>query len=134
MKTEQVPQDDSPSYSGHKKLIYAVNDKGHYSGIQSSGWEVENFATQMAVAELKQQTQEAIANYHQGKVSALAYHMCHRRFDIVSLAQCTGFYQWQIRRHLTPRVFRGLSQRKLTIYSQVLSVSIAQLSSVPKLP
>lgn len=134
MKTEQVPQDDSPSYSGHKKLIYAVNDKGHYSGIQSTGWEVENFATQMAVEELNQQTQTAISDFHAGKVSALAFHMCQRRFDIVSLAQSTGFFQWQIRRHLKPSVFAGLSQRKLNIYSEVLSLSIAQLSTVPKHP
>ena len=132
MKTKQVPQDNSPSYSGHKKLIYAVNDNGHYAGIQSSGWEIENFATQMAVDELNEQTLTAISDYHSGKVSSLAYHMCKRRFDIVSLAQCTGFFQWQIRRHLQPKIFNRLSQRKLAIYSAILSVPIPQLSRVPK--
>ena len=134
MKTKQVPQDNSPSYSGHKKLLYAVNDNGHYTGIQSSGWEIENFATQMAVDELNEQTLTAIKDYHAGKVSALAYQMCKHRFDINALAQCTGFFQWQIRRHLLPHIFGRLRQRKLKIYSEVFSVTITQLTRVPKHP
>jgi hypothetical protein len=134
MKAKQVPQDNSPSYSGHKKLVYAVNDSGHYTGIQSSGWEVENFATQMAVDELNEQTLSAIKDYHDGKASALAYHMCKHRFDISALAQCTGFFQWQIRRHLLPHIFNRLSQRKLNNYSAAFSINIAQLTRVPEHP
>lgn len=134
MKAKQVPQDNSPSYSGHKKLLYAVNDNGHYTGIQSSGWEVENFATQMAVDELNKQTLSAINDYHQGRASSLAYHMCKHRFDITALAQSSGFYQWQIRRHLQPQIFDRLSQKKLAIYSAVFSISIEELSRVPEKP
>jgi hypothetical protein len=132
MKTKQVPQDNSPSYSGHKKLLYAVNDNGHYSGVQSSGWEVENFATQMAVDELNEQMFSAINDYHDGKASALAYHMCKHRFDITALSQSTGFFQWQIRRHLSPKIFSRLSQKKLKTYSEVFSIPIEQLTIVPE--
>lgn len=134
MKAKQVPQDNSPSYSGHKKLLYAVNDSGHYTGIQSSGWEIENFATQMAVDELNEQTLSAVNDYHSGKASALAYHMCKHRFDISALAQSTGFFQWQIRRHLSPQIFNRLSHRKLKIYGAVFSISIEQLTRVPEQP
>ncbi|MEP1448351.1 MAG: hypothetical protein ABJK37_19775 [Paraglaciecola sp.] len=134
MKAKQVPQDNSPSYSGHKKLLYAVEDNGHYTGIQSSGWEIENFATQMAVDELKQQTIDAIEDYHSGKASALAYHMCKHRLDITSLSQATGFFQWQIRRHLIPQTFNRLSQRKLKIYAATFSITTEQLTRVPEKP
>lgn len=134
MKTKQVPQDNSPSYSGHKKLLYAVDESGHYTGVQSSGWEIENFATQLAVDELQQQTLTAMQDFKAGKVSALAYHMCQYRFDVTSLAQSSGFFQWQVRRHLQPHIFNNLSQRKLDIYCGIFSLSREQLKSVTEQP
>ena len=81
-----------------------------------------------------QQTLIAIKDYHAGKSSALAYQMCKHRLDISALAQSTGFFQWQIRRHLLPQIFSRLSQRKLKIYSAVFSITIAQLTRVPEHP
>ncbi|KXI29315.1 hypothetical protein [Paraglaciecola hydrolytica] len=133
MKTEQVPQDHSPSYSGHKKLLYAVDESGHYTEVTSSGWEVENFATQMAVEDLHQQCLEAHAQVKAGLSSPLAYHMYKHRLDVTSLAQASGFFKWQIRRHLKPAVFRRLKPRKLNIYCAVFSISVAQLTNIPEL-
>jgi hypothetical protein len=50
METNSVPQDPSPTYEGQRKLLYAVDDKGNYTGVQSAGWEPETFATLTAVA------------------------------------------------------------------------------------
>ncbi len=113
MNKKDVPQDDSATYQGQKKLIYAVDESCHYHGVKSTGWEVESFATQMAVDDLQKQTQEALSQAHKGEVSPLAYHMLRLRFDISSLSQTTGFFQWQIKRHLTPKVFNKLPERKL---------------------
>ena len=88
----------------------------------------------MAVDELNEQTLSAVNDYHSGKASALAYHMCKHRFDISALAQSTGFFQWQIRRHLSPQIFNRLSHRKLKIYGAVFSISIEQLTRVPEQP
>jgi len=132
MNEKDVPQDDSATYQGQKKLIYAVDESGHYHGVKSTGWEVESFATQMAVDDLQEQTQEALTQARQGEVSPLAYHMLKLRFDISSLSQTTGFFQWQIKRHLTPKVFNKLSERKLNSYCEVMKLSLAELTSLPE--
>ena len=130
MKAEQVPQDNSPSYDGHKKLLYAVDHNGHYKEVKSSGWDIENFATQMAVDELKQQASVAYSDAKAGKVSPLSYHMLTLRLDVSSLAQASGFFQWQVRRHLRPEIFNHLSARKLNIYCDIFAMSVEQLKSL----
>lgn len=75
MKKEQVPQDSCKSYDGHKKLIYAVDENGHYQGVQSSGWEVEGFATEMAVQALDEQLNDMKKALLAGTVSPIAYYL-----------------------------------------------------------
>ncbi|WP_289029871.1 hypothetical protein [uncultured Paraglaciecola sp.] len=130
MREDKVPQDNSPTYDGHKKLMYATDKEGHYTGVQSSGWEVESFATSMAVEDLQQLALEAKAAVKTGELSPLAYHMHKHRFDIPNLSQVSGFFQWQVKRHLTPKVFNRLSQRKLEIYCDVFALSMRQLINI----
>jgi len=127
MKREEVPQDSCKSYSGHKKLIYAVDDQGHYEGVKSSGWEVEGFATEMAVKALDEQLAKATTEYQQGEISALGYYIPLLRFDLMSLAHATGFFQWQIKRHMTVTIFNKLSDKKLMKYCAVFNVSLDEL-------
>lgn len=134
MNEKDVPQDSSSTYQGQKKLIYAVDDNGQYHGVKSTGWEVESFATQMAVDDLQEQTDDALAQAYRNEVSPLAYHMLRLRFDLSSLAQTTGFFQWQIKRHLNPKIFSTLSNKKLTIYCDVMKLSQDELTSLPKPP
>ncbi|NRA71322.1 MAG: hypothetical protein HRU24_09875 [Gammaproteobacteria bacterium] len=131
MKKDDVPQDDSATYQGQRKLLYAVDNEGNYQGVTSTGWEVESFATQMAVDDLAQQTDQALAQAKAGEVSALYYHMLNLRFDICSLAQTTGFFQWQIKRHFKPTIFAKLSDKKLTSYGEVMKLTIHQLKELP---
>lgn len=134
MKKEHVPQDDSDVYQGQKKLLYAVDKDGHYQGVKSSGWDVETFATKLAVEELESLTKEAHEEAQQGTASPLKYHMLQARHDVLSLAQASGFFQWQVKRHLKPQVFEKLNEKKLTRYAQVFSKSIRDLKEVPEKP
>ncbi len=129
MKKEEVPQDACKTYSGHKKLIYAVDEKGHYEGVKSSGWEVEGFATEMAVKALDNQLNKAKQDFIQGRVSPVAYYAPLFRFDLMSLAHATGFFQWQIKRHMKPSVFNSLSDKKLQKYSDVFNVTLQELKN-----
>lgn len=127
MKKEQVPQDSCKSYNGHKKLIYAVDDKGHYEGVKSSGWEVEGFATEMAVQELENQVNEMKKAFSAGQVSPIAYYLPVFRFDLMSLAHATGFFQWQIKRHMKTDIFAKLPANKLNKYCEVFNISLEEL-------
>ena len=50
MKVNEVPQDARDFRDGDKvkKLVYAVDKDGKYTGVNSAGWEAENTATRQA--------------------------------------------------------------------------------------
>ena len=49
MKKDEVPQDKGQALGGERKLMYAVDDSGAYTGVVSAGWEAEDEATMAAV-------------------------------------------------------------------------------------
>ncbi len=126
MDINDIPQDNSKIFRGQKKVIYATRN-GNYESGTTSGWDDEEFATQQAVEELKQQTEQALQAVKNGEKSPLYYLMYKYRFDEQSLAQATGFWQWQIRRHCKPEIWAKLSQKKLEKYAWVFGVSVFEL-------
>lgn len=135
MKKTDVPQDsDNSTYGGVRKLIYATNDKGEYEGVKSSGWSVEADATRSALQLINQQCDQAWLNVRTHKTSPLEYYMYYRRMDVALLAQTSGFFKWQIRRHLRPTIFAKLGTKVLTRYSEALEIDIDQLKQLPKQP
>ena len=131
MKKESVPQDNSRTYSGHKKVIYATNKEGSYEQVESSGWEPEEFVTLMAINDLKRQTTEAYQRVSTGERSPLEFHMYNKRLDISGLAQASGFFQWQVKRHLKPKVFSNLPKEKLLNYCDILGITLEELKTIP---
>lgn len=131
MDINDIPQDNSKIFRGQKKVIYATRN-GNYESGTTSGWDDEEFATQQAVEELKQQTEQALQAVKNGEKSPLYYLMYKYRFDEQSLAQATGFWQWQIRRHCKPEVWVKLSEKKLEKYAGVFGVDIEELISNEK--
>ena len=130
MKLGEVPQDQEGSkYGGHQKLLYAVDEQGHYQEAQSVGWDAENYATDLALQELAQQARQAHANWQAGHASVLPYLMYRYRMDELALAQCTGLWRWRIRRHFRQNVFARLSVKVLARYAQAFSLPLEQLSA-----
>ena len=131
MKEQEVPQDNNSIYRGQKRAVYATRNDGEYGVVTSSGWDVEEEATQQAVAELERLADEAYHLYQQGEASPLAYHMYTKRLDLLSLAQATGLFQWRIKRHFKPTVFAKLADKVLLRYADVMGITITQLKTVP---
>lgn len=131
MRKDDVPQDNSSTYSGHKKVIYATDSNNRYQAVESSGWEVEELVTCMAVEELNQLTADARKRVNSGEASPLEFHMYNSRLDLLGLAQVSGRFQWQIRRHFKPQIFTNLSDKKLTPYCEAMGLSVEQLKQLP---
>lgn len=131
MKTEDVPQDEGSAYSGVRKLLYAVDDKGDYKGVHSAGWDVETYVTLAAVDELKRQSDEALARAHAGQASPLEYHMYARRMDVATLSATTGIWVWRVKRHLKPAVFAKLDEKILNRYAFAMGVAPEELRRLP---
>lgn len=129
MKLDEVPQHDSSSYGGHKKLLYVTTEDGRYTPSQSSGWDTEAYATQLAVETLQQQAQQAYQQWQQGLLSPLPFLMYQARLDETGLSQISGVWRWRIRRHFKPDHYRRLSAALLQRYSDALAVPLAQLQA-----
>ncbi|HFC8500842.1 TPA: hypothetical protein ACFP30_000037 [Neisseria oralis] len=126
MEIKDIPQDDSESYHGHLKIIYGTRD-GRYEAGTSSGWQDEAYATEMAVAELDEQTRAAREAVARGEYSPLYYHMFRFRHDETGLAMAAGVWKWQLRRHLRPEIFAKLPDKTLQKYADALQISIDEL-------
>jgi hypothetical protein len=127
MRIEEIPQDDS-IYEGHRRACYAQDASGRYVVATSRGWEVERIANEIAVGEVRQRIDEALAQVRAGSVSPLAYHMARAHMNARLLAAHSGFWAWQVRRHLKPKVFAKLPERKLQRYADALALDLATLT------
>ena len=126
MEIKDIPQDDSESYHGHLKVIYGTRN-GRYEAGTSSGWQDEAYATEMAVAELDEQTRAAREAVARGEYSPLYYHMFRFRHDETGLAMAAGVWKWQLRRHLRPEIFAKLPDKTLQKYADALQINIDEL-------
>lgn len=131
MDASSVPQDVSPTYGGQRKLLYAVNERGEYTGVASAGWEAETAATMTAVAEIDRQRREAWRAVRAGKASPLLFHMYARRMELDTLAQTTSLWRWRIRRHFDPARFAKLSPRVLARYAEAMGMSVEAIQKLP---
>lgn len=131
MRADEVPQDKSSTYAGHKKLLYAEGEDGRYQGVQSTGWEVEATATRDAVAQFSRWAEEARAEVRAGKKSPLYFHMYDCRMDLPLLCQLTGLWRWRVKRHFNPKHFKRLNHRILQRYAEAMDRSIEQIQSLP---
>ncbi len=130
MKINEVPN-DAGKLEGEKELCYVEDADGRYVAAKSEGWEPKNIALDQAWDYIQQQTQKAIEDVRQGKVSTLAYYMARNQMDVSLLAQYSGFSKRVIKRHLKPKYFQQLNEDVLTTYSSVFKISAAQLKQIP---
>jgi hypothetical protein len=131
MKKNNVPQQNISTYSGNKKAIYATDENGEYTIIASSGWEVEEEVTRQALVELERLAREAHQEVRRAKRSTLYFHMYNRRMDLQTLSQSTGLFQWRIKRHFNPRIFKKLTPKILSRYGEALGLSMEALCTIP---
>lgn len=132
MRIRDVPQDESATFAGHKKAVYAVDPQGHYTTVESSGWQVEEIVTHLAVAEFERLLEQARQRCRRGLASPLEYHMFAHRMDLPTLADATGLARWRVRRHLRPTVFPRLGPALLDRYARAMQIPAEQLRSLPQ--
>ncbi|RYZ29484.1 MAG: hypothetical protein EOO10_06155 [Chitinophagaceae bacterium] len=130
MKKENVPQDRSALAKLTKELSYAVDENGNYTTTLSNGWEVKAEALDIAWDDIKQRIADARAKVDRGEASPILFFMELRLMDPGIIAGYTGFWQWQIKRHMKQVVFAKLSEKKLQKYADAFNVSLAQLKSM----
>ena len=130
MKKEDVPQDVSALGKITKEVCYATDSEGKYVTELSKGWDVKITALDKAWEDIDQRIEAARQKVLKGEASPLLYFIEKGIMDISLLADYTGFWQWQIKRHLKPNVFNKLSDKKLQRYAEVFNVSVEDLKNM----
>ncbi len=130
MKKEDIPQDPSALGRITKEVCYAVDESGKYVTELSNGWEVKASALDITWKDIEQQVKDAKQKVLDKKASPLLFFIELRIMDIATLAAYTGFWKWQIRRHLKPHVFDKLSEKKLKKYAGAFDISVEELKTM----
>ena len=130
MKKEDVPQDVSALGKITQEVCYATDNEGKYITELSKGWDVKITALDKAWEDIDQRIEIARQKVLKGEASPLLFFIEQGIMDIGLLADYTGFWQWQIKRHLKPNVFKKLSDKKLQRYAEVFNVSVEDLKNM----
>jgi len=130
MKKDEVPQDISSLGKITKEVCYATDSSGKYVQTLSSGWEVKVNALDVAWSDIEKRIAGAKQKVLNGEASPLLFFMEYRMMDAAILAGYTGFWQWQIKRHLKPDVFHKLSDEKLKKYAEAFNTKVEDLKNM----
>lgn len=130
MKKDEVPQDLSSLGKITKEVCYATDSNGKYVTELSSGWEVKITALDTAWGDIQKRIAAAKQQVLEGKASPLLFFMEYRLMDVAILAGYTGFWKWQVKRHLKPEVFNKLSDNKLQKYVEAFNTTVDDLKTM----
>jgi len=133
MDINNVPQDNSSTYSNNKKAIYASDENGSVQVVGSTGWEPEEIVTKQALEDLLQSALDAYEEVKNGNKSTLYFHMYDIRMDLQVLADSTGFFKWTIKKDFNPNTFQKIKQKRLNIYAEAMGKSTNELTVLPEL-
>lgn len=113
-----------------KEVCYATDGSGKYITELSSGWDVKSGALDVAWKDVEERIAKAKQKVLNGEASPLLFFMEYRLMDMEILAGYSGFWQWQIKRHLKPDVFKKLSDKKLQKYADAFNVKVEDLKTM----
>lgn len=128
MDIDQVPQDDSNILEGKSKVLkYAIGKDGKYTCVPTVGWEPENIVLNQAWEDINEKAAIIKQLVIKGEVSPIAYFMEKKMFDLKMLADQIGSWQFLVKRHLKPRVFKRLNNRQIEEYASAFQISVDDL-------
>lgn len=130
MKKEELPQDLGALGKITGEVCYVVDESGNYTTVLSNGWEVKSSALEVAWKDVEQRIREAHKKVINKEASPILFFMELRVMDIPIVAAYTGFWKWQVKRHLKYDVFQKLSEAKLAKYAELFEVSLEELKTM----
>lgn len=134
MKKHEVPQDDEGLQQGKfRDMCYAVDEKGKYITVLSTGWTPKNAALQQAWDEVNEKVEAARLAVLEGKSSILSWHMEKNIMAIKLLSQYTGIPRRKIKKHLKPSIFEHLDEATLKKYAEVFNLSVEEFTNIKQL-
>jgi hypothetical protein len=130
MKKEETPQDLGALGKLTGEIMYAVDESGKYTKVLSNGWEVKSSALEVAWKDVEQRIEAARQKVINKEASPLLFFMELRVMDIPIVAAYTGFWKWQVKKHMKYAEFGKLPESKLLKYTALFEVSVEELKTM----
>jgi len=130
MKKDEVPQDLGSLGKITKEVCYVTDEQGKYTTELSKGWEVKTNALDITWNDIEHKVAAAKEKVLKHEASPLLFFLEKNVMNIGILSSYTGFFKWQIKRHLKPEVFEKLSISKLNTYAKVFNVTVDELKTM----
>ncbi len=123
MKVNEVPQEGKRMLKT-TLVHYAVNDKGDFEKVQSTGWDAGYYSLVNIHDEFKELAEQSKVRIKNNQASPLEYFMYHAIQDVDGLAQFMRISKRKVKKHLTPKGFEKLSDEMLQRYALVLITDV----------
>ena len=130
MKKQDIPQDESNLQSANMtEMLYVTDENNNYTTAQSIGWEAKKAALDESMELINERIEEAKQNVANNIVSPIIYFMELNKMDLQVLSAYVGKWQWTVKRHAKPNIFKKLSDSTLKKYADTFGISIEELKN-----
>ena len=132
MNINEVPQDKKQFMDGAnapKKVMYVTTNEGKYTQFQSDGWEAENLVLEQTWEDIEQMLETERQKVINQQVRPISFYLIKNRMDIPILSSYVSKWQWQVKRHLNPAVFRKPPEKLSSKYAEVFDILVEELEN-----
>ncbi|MCT2408203.1 hypothetical protein NZD88_11685 [Chryseobacterium antibioticum] len=130
MKKQDLPQDESNLKSANMtEVLYVTDENDNYTTANSIGWEAKKAALEESLELIHERIEEARQGVANNTVSPIIYFMELNKMDLGVLSSYVGMWQWRVKRHTKPKVFKTLSETVLKKYADAFGISVDELKN-----
>ncbi|MFL9835134.1 hypothetical protein [Chryseobacterium terrae] len=130
MKKQDLPQDESNLQSANMtEVLYVTDENDNYTTANSIGWDAKKAALEESMQLINERIEEARQNVANNIVSPIIYFMELNKMDLQVLAAYVDKWQWTVKRHAKPNIFKKLSDSTLKKYAEAFGISVDELKN-----
>ncbi|MBO6186430.1 MAG: hypothetical protein J6O88_17365 [Chryseobacterium sp.] len=130
MKKQNLPQDESNLQSANMtEVLYVTDENDNYTTANSIGWDAKKAALEESMELINERIEEAKQNVANNLVSPIIYFMEFNKMDFQVLAAYVNMWQWTVKRHSKPKIFKKLSDSTLKKYADAFDISVDELKN-----
>lgn len=111
------------------EVLYVTDENNNYTTANSIGWDVKKAALDESLALINERIEEAKQDVANNKVSPIIYFMELNKMDLQVLAAYVGMWQWRVKRHAKPKIFKTLDESVLKKYADAFGISVDELKN-----
>ncbi|MBK1895089.1 hypothetical protein [Chryseobacterium paridis] len=130
MKKQDLPQDESNLKSANMtEVVYVTDENDNYTTANSIGWEAKKLALEESMDLINERIAEARQNVADQTASPIIYFMELNKMDLGVLSAYVGLWQWRVKRHTKPKIFKTLSDTVLKKYADAFGITVTELKN-----